>query len=78
MKKQRSFRFRYTISQPKLCCKWGNPENGKNFTGLVGDLLNKYTDIGWANLFFSLERSQFIDYSDPYRLDYGGFMVCIG
>ena len=52
-------------------------ENGKNFTGLVGDLFNKYTDIGWADLFFSLERSQFIDYTNLYMLDYGGFMVHI-
>ena len=50
-------------------------DDGKNFTGLVGDLFNGYSDIGWANLFFSLERSQFIDYTDPYMLDHGGFMV---
>ena len=46
-----------------------------NFTGLVGDLFNGYTDIGWANLFFSLSRSQVIDYSDAYTVDYTGFMV---
>ena len=50
-------------------------DNGKNFTGLVGDLFNEYTDIGWANLFFSLERSQIIDYTDPYIVEHGGFMV---
>ena len=71
-------RFDFNISDPKLCCKWGNPvENGSNFTGLVGDLFNGYSDIGWANLFFSLQRSQFIDYTDPYMLDYGGFMVFV-
>ena len=52
-------------------------DDGKNFTGLVGDLFNGYSDIGWANLFFSLQRSQFIDYTDPYMLDYGGFMVIL-
>ena len=50
-------------------------KNGSNFTGLVGDLFNGYSDIGWANLFFSLERLAFIDFTDPYMLDYGGFMV---
>ena len=30
--------------------------DGKNFSGLVGDLFNEYTDIGWANLFFNLEK----------------------
>lgn len=48
---------------------------GKNFTGLVGDLFNKFSDIGWANLFFNYERSKFIDYSEPYIVDYGAFMV---
>ena len=59
-----------------MCCKWGYPvDGGMNFTGLVGDLFNGYTDIGWANLFFSLSRSQVIDYSDAYTVDYTGFMV---
>ena len=50
-------------------------EGGRNFTGLVGDLFNEYTDIGWANLYFSMERSQIMDYTDPYIVDHGGFMV---
>ena len=76
IKVQRSCRFKYHISRPKLCCKWGmSVKNGKNFTGLVGDLFNEYTDIGWANLFFSLERSQIIDYTEPYIVEHGGFMV---
>ena len=49
--------------------------DGKNFTGLGGDLFNKFSDIGWANLFFNYERSKFIDYSEPYIVDYGAFMV---
>ena len=68
--------FKYDISLPKICCKWGEPkEGGKNFSGLVGDLFNEYSDIGWANLFFNLERSMFMDYSDAYIVDYGAFMV---
>ena len=61
-----------------MCCLWGKAEDGgKNFSGLVGDLFNGYTDIAWAQLFFTLERSQFIDYTDAYMFDYGGFMVRI-
>ena len=62
-------------------CIWGHSNaqgvksNGKNFSGLVGDLFNEYTDIGWANLFFNLEKAQFMDYSDAYIVDYGAFMV---
>ena len=70
------FSFKYDISLPRLCCKWGNPlDGGRNFTGIVGDLLNGHSDIGWANMFFTQERSQIIDYSDPYNYDYGAFMV---
>ena len=69
-------RFEYEISGPKLCCKWGNPvANGTNFTGLVGDLFNGYSDVGWANLFFNSQRTQLIDFTDPYRQDHAGFMV---
>ena len=69
-------RFDYEISEPKQCCKWGNPvANGTNFTGLVGDLFNGYSDVGWANLFFNSQRTQLIDFTDPYRQDHGGFMV---
>ena len=59
-----------------MCCLWGKAEDGgKNFSGLVGDLFNGYTDVAWAQLFFTLERSRFIDYTDAYMFDYGGFMV---
>lgn len=71
-----SYSFVYDISLPKVCCKWGKQvNNGQNFTGLVGDLFNGFSDIGWANLFFNYERSNFIDFSDPYIVDYGAFMV---
>ena len=70
------FRFKYEIKRPRQCCKWGWPVGkGTNFTGLVGDLLNGYSDVGWANMFVSFERSQFIDYTDAYMIEHGGFMV---
>ena len=50
-------------------------EGGGNFTGLVGDLFNEYTDVGWGNLFFSMERSQIIDCTYPYIVRNAGIMV---
>ena len=68
--------FEYDISLPKVCCLWGSQsEDGKNFSGLVGDLFNGYSDIGWANIFFNYERSTFIDLGEPYIFDYAAFMV---
>ena len=46
-----------------------------NFTGLMGDLYNGYTDIGWANLFNTPVRRQAIDLTTPYTIDYACFMV---
>ena len=42
-------------------------EDGKNFTGLVGDLSNDFTDIGWANLFIRDDRRAIMDFTDTYR-----------
>ena len=68
--------FGHDISLPKVCCKWGKQAKyGKKFSGLVGDLFNGFSDIAWANLFFNMERSKFINFSDPYIIDYGAFMV---
>ena len=38
-------------------------------------MFNEYSDIAWANLFFSHEKTQFMDYSDAYMVDYEAFMV---
>ena len=56
---------------------WGNPvdDRKKNFTGLVGDLVNGYPDVGWANLFFNLDQSKIMDYTDAYTVDYLAWMV---
>ena len=72
-----SFSFKYDISLPKICCMWGGPmdDQKKNFSGLVGDLLNGYSDIGWANLFFNLDQAKVMDYTDAYAVDYLAWMV---
>ena len=56
---------------------WGDPldDQKKNFTGLVGDLLNGFSDIGWANLFFNLDQAKIMDYTDAYAVDYLSWMV---
>lgn len=74
-----SFRFKYDISLPKLCCMWGGPlgDKNNNYTGLVGDLFNGYSDIGWANLFVNQKRAKMMDYTDAYAVDYLAWMVNI-
>ena len=42
--------FDYTISEPKICCVWGKPDGNGNYTGLLGDMFNKWGDVGWANV----------------------------
>ena len=69
--------FNYSIGPPRTCCKWGGPseENPENFTGLVGDLQNWWTDVGWANLFITPARAKYIDYTSSYRNDPGCLVV---
>ena len=72
----KKLKINYTIGLPKLCCMWGKkmPE-GNNFTGLMGDLYNGYSDIGWANLFDTPLRREAVDVTASYTIDYGCFMV---
>ena len=72
----RKLRINYTIGLPKLCCQWGRKmADSENFTGLIGDLYNGYSDIGWANLFNTPVRREAIDLTVPYTIDYACFMV---
>lgn len=69
-------RFSYTIGLPTLCCMWGREvDNGKNFTGLLGDMFNGYSDVGWANLFDTPARRKALDVTEAYTIDSGCFMV---
>ena len=72
----RKLQIKYTIGLPKLCCQWGRKmADSENFTGLMGDLYNGYSDIGWANLFNTPVRREAIDLTVPYTIDYACFMV---
>ena len=43
--------------------------------GLVGQLQRKKSDIGFANLFMVPDRMKYIDYTDPYTIEYASFML---
>ena len=43
--------------------------------GLVGQLQKKKSDIGFANLFMVPDRMKYIDYTDPYMIEYASFML---
>ena len=43
--------------------------------GLVGQLQKKRSDIGFANLFMVPDRMKYIDYTDPYTIEYASFML---
>ncbi len=45
------------------------------FKGLVGQLQKKKSDIGFANLFMVPDRMKYIDYTDPYMIEYASFML---
>ena len=43
--------------------------------GLVGQLQRKKSDIGFANLFMVPDRMKYIDYTDPYLIEYASFLL---
>ena len=43
--------------------------------GLVGQLQRKKSDIGFANLFMVPDRMKYIDYTDPYTIEYASFLL---
>ena len=47
------------------------------YKGLVGQLQRKKSDIGFANLFMVPDRMKYIDYTDPYLIEYASFMLSI-
>ena len=44
-------------------------------SGLVGQLQKRKSDIGFANLFVVPDRMKYIDYTDPYMIEYASFML---
>ena len=72
--------FDYIISEPKTCCLWGKPDGNGNYTGLLGDMFNKWTDVGWANNWDISNPEQDArggsDMTYAYLFDRTCFMVC--
>lgn len=56
---------------------WGNekPPGSGNYTGLLGEFVSGYADMGWANLFYSTHRTQFMTFTDWYLSDQACFLV---
>ena len=54
--------FNMNIQPPPNGELWGENRNG-SFTGLVGELQQDRSDIGWADLFLVPDRMKYIDYT---------------
>ena len=66
--------FNMNIQPPPNGELWGENRNG-SFTGLVGELQQDRSDIGWADLFLVPDRMKYIDYTAPYIVEYASFML---
>ncbi len=69
--------FGYTIAEPVMCCFWGLPTDDTytNFTGLVGDLLNGFSDVGWANIFVGYDYKKYMAFTTALDFHYTRFLV---
>ncbi|TRY75594.1 hypothetical protein TCAL_00526 [Tigriopus californicus] len=56
---------------------WGNesPPGSGNYTGLLGEFVSGYAEMGWANLFYSAHRTKFMTFTDWYLSDQACFLV---
>ena len=66
--------YRLDIQPPPNREMWGEYKNG-SFSGLVGELQKENSDIGWADLYIVPDRMKYIDYTDPYDIEYACFML---
>ena len=41
----------------------------------MGQLQKEESDIGWADLFLIPDRMKYIDYTNPYIVEYASFML---
>ena len=70
-----SLNFKYDIHTPGDGAKWGEEVMPGVFTGIVGELRQETADLIWGDLFIVLNRMKYIDYTQPYGLDYVCYMV---
>ena len=66
--------YKLDIHPPPNGEMWGEYKNG-SFSGLVGELQKETSDIGWADLYIVPDRMKYIDYTDPYDIEYACFML---
>ncbi len=70
--------FKFTISEPMFCCKWGGRKvegSEGNLTGVVGDLKGRFADIGWNQLFYVFDWMQLFDYTAANNFAEASIMV---
>ncbi|XP_037072295.1 ionotropic receptor 21a-like [Pollicipes pollicipes] len=63
------------MREPSDGGKWGEALPNGTWIGLVGDIKNSRAHFGIANIFFTLSRWNYIDYTRPYDLEYACFVV---
>ena len=67
--------FKYVISPPSDGELWGAEVQPGVFSGLVGELQNEKSDVGWALLFITPDRYKYIEYTNPFEVDHLCYMV---
>ena len=67
--------FKYVITYPTDGNLWGSEVQPGVFSGLIGDLQNEKSDVGWALLFITPDRYKYIDYTNPFEVDHLCYMV---
>ena len=62
-----------SISRKFLC--FLEPILAPKWSGVVADLINEKTDVGWAHLFLTEQRNQILDVPASFDTDYYCFLV---
>ena len=71
----KALNFKFTITPPSDGGLWGEEVEPGVFSGIVGDLQKEISDVVWADLFVVPNRMKYIDYAEPYAIDYVCYMV---
>lgn len=71
-----SLNFQLDIHPPPNGELWGEfNATTATYSGMVGELQKGVSEVGWLNLFIVPQQMEYIDYTAPYLIDYGGFMM---
>jgi hypothetical protein len=68
--------FKYEIREPKVCCSFGRiGDVPANYTGLMSEVQNNFSDVCWSQLHFSLSKLKNMDLTASYDNDPVCFVV---